>query len=245
METVDITPYIGLYKESLPLNRIKPLRNQTYKIFRASKLDIRISNRKQTYKDPKAFNKMRHFLLANEWFYMIPLTTIKGTIVGFIVRGVTTSDYNTITRTFTDYKDQVPFMFGFDKHFIKYSKADTCYPIILCEGCKDCLTLKKLYPYVLANNTSSMGLNMQVLRNISDKFILAYDNDKAGQDGITKDKRTLRGQGAYVDNLTLPDGYKDCTDYLIDSKTGHINRNNILPLRNQILKKVKALMAIQ
>ena len=74
--------------------------------------------------------------------------------------------------------------------------------------------LKKFYPYTLANNTSSMGVNAQVLRNISNKFLLAYDNDQSGQEGIERDKNTLRNLGAYVESLQLHDGYKDCADYL-------------------------------
>ena len=133
-------------------------------------------------------------------------------------------------------------MFGFDKAFLKYDKdykrKNKCYPIIVCEGSKDCLMLKKYYPYVVANNTSSMGINAHVLRNISDSFLLAYDNDKAGQEGIKKDKKVLRNMGAYVDSIKLHDGFKDCADYLDFPE-------KFEELKAQIKRKLKGLYEIR
>lgn len=215
MADVDIEKYIELYNKSVSIDQLKPLLNQTYKVFKNSGVDIRVTNRTQVYEDPMSFQKIKHFVSKHQYFYMIPVTTIKGTIVGFILRNVVgKSDYSTVSRTFPDYMKQVPLMFGFDKSFQNYDEAAKPYPIIVCEGCKDCLTLKRFYPYVVANNTSSMGLNAPILRNISNRFILAYDNDQAGQEGIIRDKNSLRKLGAFVLTLELDDGFKDCADYL-------------------------------
>lgn len=240
--TVNIQDYIDLYNQGIKLDGIKPLQNQTYKLFKESGLDIRIIQRSKTYANARAYNKIKHFIKNNEFFYMIPVTTAKGTIVGFIVRGVLKSDYNTVSRTFSSYETKVPLMFGFDKKFLSYDKqaekGNKCYPIIVCEGSKDCMMLKKIYPYVLANNTSSMGLNAQILRNISDSFLLAYDNDKAGEEGIEKDKKILRGLGAYVESIKLHTGFKDCADYL-----GH--PKEFKELKTQIKRKLKSLYQIR
>lgn len=240
-KSVNIEDYIKLYNKGISLNGIKPLSNQTYKLFKASGLDIRIIHRNQTYSNAAAFSKINHFMLSNDYFYMIPVTTIKGTIVGFIIRGVVRKDYATVSRTFSSYDKQVPLMFGFDKNFQKYEeeveKRGKSLPIIVCEGSKDCLMLKKYYPYVLANNTSSMGINAQVLRNISNKFLLAYDNDSSGQEGMKRDKKTLRNLGAYVESLKLHDGYKDCADYLD-------NPEKFEELKAQIKEKIKKLYNI-
>ena len=195
-----------------------------------------------TYSNARAFSRIKYFVKNNEYFYMIPVTTAKGTIVGFIVRGVLKSDYNTVSRTFSSYETKVPLMFGFDKKFLNYDrqaeKKNKCYPIIVCEGSKDCMMLKKIYPYVLANNTSSMGLNAQILRNISDSFLLAYDNDQAGIEGIEKDKKILRGLGAYVESIKLHNGFKDCADYL-----GH--PKEFEELKIQVKRKLKNLYEIR
>lgn len=239
---VNIQDYIDLYNKGIKLDGIKPLNNQTYKLFKESGLDIRIIQRIQTYANARAFSKIKHFIKANEYFYMIPVTTVKGTIVGFIVRGVLNSDYNTVSRTFSNYEVKVPLMFGFDKKFLNYDKqaekGGKCYPIIVCEGSKDCMMLKRIYPYVLANNTSSMGVNAQILRNISDSFLLAYDNDQAGEEGIEKDKKVLRNLGAYVESVKLHNGFKDCADYL-----GH--PEEFEELKSQIKRKLKSLYNIR
>ena len=211
---VNIEDYMLLYERGLRLNQIKPLKNQTYRIFKASGLDIRVVHRKEAYKNPMAFGKIKYFIKENEYFYMIPVTTIKGTIVGFILRGVLKSNYSTVSREFSDSKKRVPLMFGFDKSFLDFDKSDECYPIVVCEGSKDCIFLKQFYPYVVAINTSSMGLNAQVLINMSNKFVLAYDNDKAGQEGIERDKKVLRNLGAQVVSLELDKDVKDCSDYI-------------------------------
>ena len=237
---VNIQDYIDLYNEGLKLDEIKPLQNATYRLFKSSGLDIRIVHRSASYSDPKAYEKMKHFGLQNDYFYMIPITTIKGTIVGFIVRAVLKHDYNTISRTFSSYYVRVPLMYGFDKSFLTYDKRSAergrCYPIIVCEGSKDCMMLKRFYPYVVANNTSSMGINAQVLRTISNSFILAYDNDKAGAEGMERDKKVLRGLGAYVDSLKLHEGIKDCAEYLDHPK-------EFKELKSQIRRKIEGLLS--
>ena len=200
----------------------------------AKKADIRIIDRTWTYENPNAFDKIKHFINSNPFFYMIPVRTIKETITGFIIRGVTKSDYNTVSREFNNFEKQVPLMYGFDSTFAKLDGYERSYPIVVCEGCKDCLMLKRFYPYVVANNTSSMGLNAVILRNITDKFLLAYDNDKAGQEGIEKDKKTLLSSGAYVQTLQLDEGFKDCADYIKDN-------NKMKELSNQLKRKLKIL----
>ena len=210
---VNIEDYIALYERGLRLNQIKPLKNQTYRIFKASGLDIRVVHRSKVYNNPLAYQKIKYFIQANEYFYMIPVTTIKETIVGFILRGVLSSDYSTVSREFKDNIKKVPLMFGFDKRFLKFEEHSVCYPIVICEGSKDCIFLKQFYPYVLAVNTSSLGLNAQVLINLTNKFVLAYDNDKAGQEGIERDKKVLRNLGAQVASLDLSKCVKDCADY--------------------------------
>lgn len=242
METIklNIEDYNKLYKSGLYLNQIKPLNNQTYTVFSKNNPKVKIVNRKEVYKSPYSFWKIKNFINENEFFYMIPVETIRETTVGYIIRGVFTSDYCTISRVFTDPKNQVRLMYGFDKRFSKYDEGSKCYPIIVCEGCKDCISLKKIYPYVVANNTSSMGLNAYILRNISDKFLLAYDNDSAGEEGTKKDKKVLRNLGAFVDNIKLPEGVKDCTDYIY-TKNGYFRDKNFLDLKKQIVKKVKSL----
>lgn len=241
---VDIEDYKQLYEQGLRLDQIKPLKNQTYKIFKASGLDIRIVHRSKTYANSLAYTKIKYFIKDNEYFYMIPVTTIKETIVGFILRGVLKSDYSTVSREFKDPIKKVPLMFGFNKKFSKFESYKECYPIVICEGSKDCIFLKQFYPYTVAINTSSMGLNAQVLINMSNKFVLAYDNDKSGQEGIERDKKVLRSLGAQVASLELDQSkdengkfiIKDCADYIK-------HPNKIENLRRELRYKLRRVMS--
>jgi hypothetical protein len=239
-ERVNIEDYIKLYKEGLKLSQIKPLKNQTYKIFKASRVDIRVVKRDKTYENAQAFQKIKHFTVNNEYFYMIPVTTVKETIVGFILRGVTKSDYSTVSREFSENSKRVPLMFGFNKNFESFDSHSTCPPIVICEGSKDCLFLKQFYPYTLAINTSSMGLNAQVLINLSNKFVLAYDNDKAGQEGIDRDKRTFRNLGAQVTALELDKSMDENGKFLIKDCSDYIKYpNKIGELKEELYYKIK------
>ena len=171
---------------------------------------------------------------------MIPITTIKGTVVGFILRSVLGSDYCSISRDFNSPQNKVPLMFGFDKCFENFDKRDKCFPIILCEGSKDCIFLKKFYPYTLAINTNSMGFNVYILINISNKFILAYDNDKAGQEGIARDKKILRRYGAQVVSLDLDKTLDNSGKFLMKDCSDYINHpNKINSLKEEIKYKLK------
>ena len=149
---------------------------------------------------------------SHRYFYSIPLQTVKGTIVGFIYRTVFGKAYTTVSRTFSNKENKVPLMFGFYKDFEDYDNNDRCKPIIICEGLKDCITLKRIYPYVLSNNTSHMGLNLQVLSNITNKFILIYDNDKAGTDGMLEDIGKAQKMKYDIIRMKISHGYKDITD---------------------------------
>ena len=243
-ERVNIKDYIELYNNGLTLDQIKPLKNQTYQIFKASGIDIRIVKRDKTYENVAAFQKIKHFTVNNEYFYMIPVTTIKETIVGFILRGVLQSDYATVSREFSDNSKRVPLMFGFNKKFESFDNYKTCPPIVICEGSKDCIFLKQFYPFTVAVNTSSMGLNAQVLINLSNKFILAYDNDKAGQDGIERDKRTLRSLGAQVTSLELDKAKDENDKFLIKDCSDYTKYPSKIPkLKEELQYKLKRVMS--
>ena len=237
-EKIDIEAYIRIYEQGIPVSRIKPLKNQTYKVFLlSSKANVRVANRTMLYRNPTAFDKIKHFVQTNEYFYMVPIMTIRGSIAGFIIRGIFNSDYVTLSREFSSYETKVPLMYGFHS-FKSFDLKDKAFPVVVCEGCKDCLTIKQFYPYVLANNTSSMGINAYILRNISNKFLLAYDNDNAGKEGMERDRATLESMGAQVDTVAISNPeLKDCTDCFLN-KDGSENTVEFKKLKKQVLRKL-------
>lgn len=219
-----LSTYIELYNNALPLKDFKHVNNQTYKVLTMSSVDIRVVDRRENYKilvSPNLDKGVKSFTnRCGNYFYMIPVQTPRGTIVGFILRSVYGRQYHTYNRKFSKYECKVPFMFGFFKDFDNYDKLKKPYPIVICEGLKDCILLKKIYPYVLSNNTSSLGANIHVLRNVTNKFILVYDNDETGVLNNKLDKRKLIDLGCFVDIVKYDDvlGVKDLSDCITDTK---------------------------
>ena len=129
---------------------------------------------------------------------------------------------------------QVPIMYGWYKDFVDYNKEDKRLPIVICEGPKDCMVLKKIYKYTLSNNTSSLGTNLDVLRQITNDFVLVYDNDEPGLRGMEKDRNRLEQKLCYCTTYHVPDGYKDVSDLV------H-NKEDFKYFARKLLTKIKKL----
>ena len=215
--------YIVLYNKGVSIRRVNPIDNETYRILSSSNIDIRIIDRDSNIGEISTLSALTIMVkdtdeYSGRFFYAIPIQTVKGTIVGFIFRSVFGKHYVTVNREFEDRNKKLPLMFGFYDTFKNFDNYDTCKPIIICEGLKDCIVLKKIYPYVLANNTSSMGINLQVLSNITNKFILIYDNDSAGKDGMEQDIKNTTNMKYNVIKVPPKSRYKDCAECYDKSK---------------------------
>lgn len=238
---INISDYIELYNRGKSVKDFTPINNQTYYVLRMSTVDIRVIDREECYDILVKLEKIKHFTvdtksMSARYFYMIPIQTIKGTIVGFIFRTLEGKRYNSVLRDFSNFDNKVPIMFGFSEGFENFDKHKKSVPLVICEGLKDCIILKKMYPYVLSNNTSSLGFNAYVLRNLTDKFILCYDNDETGREKLPQDVKILQSLGCSVDTLVTPMHYKDCSDLIS-------NKRLLKIFKNDLVRKVYRLMA--
>ena len=230
--------YIELHKSGRSIRDLSPLDNETYKVFISSNIDIRVIDRDQSYSLLVKTEKLKHFTtdkdgISNRYFYSIPVQSPSGDYVGFIYRALFGHDYASIYRPFENKVKRVPYMFGFFNDFQNYDRHTVCMPIVVCEGVKDAVVLKRFYPYVLSNNTSALRVNANILANITDKVILAYDNDETGRKEIQKDKRKLANLGCSVDTLQYT--FKDAGEYINHPK-------ELKELREQLKLKVKGLV---
>lgn len=237
-DSLDLNGYIKLYSNGINIHDIKPLSNESFNLFLKSNVDIRLVSIKENYNLLSNLNKIHYFVntvrkndllrskkfninIKDSYFYMIPIQTMKGTIVGFICRLICKNfiskngiKYFSIFNKFKDYTKQVPYMFGFYKDFDDYDNYKECKPIIVCEGIKDCIYLKQFYPYVLSNNTSNLGFSTQVLRNITNKILIVYDNDKIGRPSSIEDSNKLQKLGYICNILELDKNIKDPATYI-------------------------------
>lgn len=216
--------YVDLHEKGIMIDRVRPIDNQTFHVLKQSNVDVRIIDRERNLERLYRMGQLGTFSKdtiqhSHRYFYSVPLQTVKGTIVGFIYRTVYGKSYTTVSRTFSDPLHKVPLMFGFYKDFADFDSSDRCKPIIVCEGLKDCITLKRIYPYVLSNNTSHMGINLQVLSNLTNKFILVYDNDKAGREGMAEDIAKAQKMKYDVIEMKIGYGYKDISDCAENAET--------------------------
>ena len=243
-ESINFENFIKLYESSVSIKTLKPLKNQTYKILMSTEIDVRVIDRNDmfTFLTKAERTKLDHFTVdingkSHRYFYAIPVQAPNGEYVGFIYRTLLDKSYASIYRPFEDNSKKVPYLFGFFKDFDNYNRHTTCMPILVCEGAKDAIVLKKMYPYTLSCNTSSLGINTHVLANITDKVLLAYDNDETGEDKIKQDKRTLVKLGCSVDSIKYSSDpyFKDASDYV-----GH--PQELKELRKQIKNKLKGLI---
>lgn len=241
-EKINFNNFVRLYEESTSIKCLKPLKNQTYKVLMSAKVDIRVIDRNDLFKfltKPER-TKLDHFTVdsngkSHRYFYAIPVQAPNGNYVGFIYRTILDKSYASIYRPFNDNTKKIPYLFGFFGDFKNFYRHTTCMPILVCEGAKDAIVLKKMYPYTVSCNTSSLGINTHILANITDKVLLAYDNDSTGAEKIKQDKKTLVKLGCSVDSLQYADGFKDAADYVSHPQ-------EISDLRQQIKNKINGLI---
>ena len=94
-----------------------------------------------------------------------------------------------------------------DKRFLKFGefsalfyglgclKEDFKYgtPIIITEGNLDCDYIKTIYPNALATLTSTLTTSqITILTHLTNKIILAFDNDEAGERGFYSSRKKLK-----------------------------------------------------
>ncbi len=238
-KSLNFNDYIELHESGRSIKEMSPLNNETYKIFSLANVDIRVIDRDNSYSLLVKTEKLKHFTTdrngtSNRYFYSVPIQSPSGDYVGFIYRSLFGHDYASIYKPFKNKVKRVPYMFGFFNDFKNYDRHATCMPIVVCEGVKDAIVLKQFYPYTLSNNTSALRLNANILANITDKIILAYDNDETGHREAPKDKMKLSNLGCSVDILKY-NNFKDAGEYINHPA-------ELKQLREQLKLKVKGLV---
>lgn len=135
------------------------------------------------------YNKSKHF-------WIIPCELPSGGIIGFVLRSYSEIDVgNGVMKKkymIFNVKKSFPIVYGL--HRFSDFKLNT--PIIVSEGIKDCIFISKYYRYTISVLTSSITDSIaQMLSKITDRVIIAFDNDSAGKSGVKKSRKTLSNYG--------------------------------------------------
>lgn len=95
-------------------------------------------------------------------------------------------------------------IYGFDLIDSNFKYGDY---LIITEGFYDADSLRVLYPNVVATQTSNVNsMQAEVLKTMTDKFIIAYDDDSAGEAGF---KKALNKLGTDIKKLSIYPEDKD------------------------------------
>jgi DNA primase len=189
-----------------------PLSDLNYLLFlKKSGLDVKLIFVSEQLEFLQPIKNHYGFFQNHPCIWMIPISTPNKKILGFILRGYENKEYRIIFN-----HDGVSPMYGWED-FKNYNEE----PIILTEGMKDAIWIKQYYPYVLSLNTSNITQsNLEILKKVTNKLLLIYDNDETGIPSVKKDVKMLSEYNFNCDYI-LPDG-KDCAEYFeknIDSYT--------------------------
>lgn len=147
----------------------------------------------------KRISAFHSFVNSDPYFWMLPLKTAKDSIYGFVLKSYTRKQYRNVFCN-----SNISAFYGWKE----FGDFKTNYPIILTEGVKDCIVLKKLYPFSLACLTTGLhGLkDYEIIRSLTDKVVLAYDNDSAGRVATEKNFKKLQEFGIKVQKAYYPTG---------------------------------------
>ncbi|MFW6130830.1 MAG: toprim domain-containing protein [Atribacterota bacterium] len=97
-------------------------------------------------------------------------------------------------------QSSIPYGFGMLNDNFEYGDW-----IIMVEGVSDREALVDIYPNVIAVLTDGISLKQrEVLKNLTDKFLIIYDNDEAGRKGFYRDRKILNNMNKTVRGFKYP-----------------------------------------
>ena len=139
------------------------------------------------YKDLKkwdiydSFTKYQKTIFATSGAVIAILNELNGNLVSIVFRSTMEKDFINYSLFYSVY--------GFDMMNPDFKYGDY---IVITEGLYDADVLRQIYPNVVATQTSNVTVTQSiVLKLMTDKFIIAFDSDNAGESGLSKAMKRL------------------------------------------------------
>ena len=138
--------------------------------------------------------------------YVIPCDTFDSDVpLGYVMRGVGHKEYSCVFARPEKGASFQPTFGWYD--FESYEQG---MPIIITEGIKDALYLKKIYPYTLAALSCKMSDALcKMLSSLTKNVIIAFDSDEAGNNAAKTATTKLGKFGINAKRAMPPAGLKD------------------------------------
>lgn len=224
-----IADFIRLYKNAVDVHDLKVLDTEEYKAFVCKR-----GNPVKLVSVRKHFEVIPHevlyydFFNKNPLFWVIPLDLPDKAIVGFVLRSFYGKQYTVCNG---EYQKQV--LYGL--HDFKDFRQGM--PIVVCEGAKDREYLAQFYPYCVACLSASPSrVSLNLLRGLTNKLVLALDNDDTGMLQVKRLTAQFRKIGAMCEPY-LPRLAKDWGGYFSIRGMESLSKLGLLELLPTIGRK--------
>jgi len=215
-----IRQFLEMYSHGVSIKEMKPLETEEYKAFISKRgWDVRIVSSVKHLEWLPHEESYYNYFNNNKIFWMIPIDFPDGSIGGFVLRSYMGKDYSL-------YNGGVAGQVLYGWHdFGEFRRGN---PIILVEGVKDREFIAGYYPYVLACLSSGpSGGSIELLRGLTDKIILAFDNDDTGKEQTIRVAKRMSELGCTVMSIT-PKYVKDWGAYYMRTGMGRLLQIDLL-----------------
>lgn len=194
---------LNLYHNLVPIQKLKRQPTEEYLAFSAIKGPPPVLGDFNTHARFIDQDLISFDFDSNPIFWMIPLSTPSEQIYGFVFKSFA-------KKYFRSWR--VPSPLGPAFGFSQFGDYQFDKPIILTEGIKDAAWVQLFYPYVLAGLTSAISKTIvQFVSSVTNKVVLALDNDDAGDTATEALRAAFRKSGVKV--LVLKPIRKDFGNY--------------------------------
>lgn len=199
-----IEEFNEFYRHLVPVSKLKPINSEEYHLFtKKTGLPVVIGSSRKHLEFIPLEKTYYSFFQDVDIFWMVPVDTPSGKVLGYVLRSKTGKVYRTVVGKGPQ------LMFGWHR-FKDFKKGDI---IVVTEGVKDSEYLSRFYPHVISALTSTPSIeSIQLLATLTSRILIALDCDETGvrQSSLLQKKFSALGVSS---RIIFPDLSKDWGGY--------------------------------
>lgn len=217
-----LADFVELYKALPSIAKMKPSESPEFLAFRRKRgLPVKIGSVKKFLEKIPHDEAYYSFFQSAPIFWMVPCDTPTGKVYGFVLRSYHGKVYRVLSSP-----GSIQVVFGFGG-FERYKRD---YPILVTEGTKDCIYLQTIYRFSLALLSTSLSNEIvKLLRSLTDRVIVAMDNDTMGRKRSGEMVEKLAAAG--IRAVELCPRLEDLGDYFVNDN-----------YKQQLMEQLKVLL---
>lgn len=200
----DIEQFNELYEGAFPLDVLKNKTSEEYLAFSTKRgKPVKFVAFPELLDIIPVVQEYFKYFRDNPYSYLIPCDNYDGTTYGYVMRSVTGKEYRSV------FNPGIEIQPTFGWYDFKDFKKGT--PIVLTEGVKDCLAIKRYYPHCLAllSCKTSNQIGELLSKVFTKKVLIGFDNDydkekNAGSIAFKAAAKALAEHGINCHKLEVP-----------------------------------------